>query len=88
VTEFDASELSLYPNPASREFTINLGDNAYDNIDLLIMNSLGQQLNRFDNAVFNGNSNTNIDVSNLATGLYFVIITLDGNSITKKLLIE
>jgi hypothetical protein len=88
VTEFDASELSMYPNPASREFTINLGDSAYDNINLLIMNSLGQQLNRFDKAVFNGNSQTNIDVSNLATGLYFVTITLDGNSITKKLLIE
>ena len=88
VTEFDASELAIYPNPASREFTINLGNNAYDNIDILVVNSLGQQLKRFDEAVFNSNSQANIDVSSFASGLYFVTIKLNGNSITKKLLIK
>ena len=88
VTEFDASKLSMYPNPASQEFTINLGSNSPDDIDVLIVNSLGQQLNRFDSAVFNGSPQTNIDVSSFASGLYFVTIKLNGNSITKKLLIK
>jgi hypothetical protein len=88
TNEFDVSALSLYPNPASQEFTINLGDNSSDNIDVSIVNSLGQQLRRYDQSVFNGSSQASFDVSSFASGLYFISIKSDGITSTKKLLIK
>ncbi|MFT5982359.1 MAG: hypothetical protein ACI9RM_000789, partial [Ulvibacter sp.] len=85
---FDASSLSLYPNPAAQEFTINLGDNSSDNIDVSIFNSLGQQLNQYDQSVFNDSSQASFDISSFASGLYFITIKSDGITTTKKLLIK
>jgi len=72
TNDFDVSELSIYPNPTSREFTINLGNTAHNNIN--IVNSLGQQLKQYDSSVFNNNSQANFDVN--------------GIKIPKKLLIK
>ena len=88
INEFNASALSLYPNPASQAFTLNLGDNSSDNIDVSIVNSLGQQLKQYDQSVFNGSSQASFDVSSFATGLYFITIKSDGITTTKKLLIK
>jgi hypothetical protein len=88
TNEFDASSLSLYPNPAAQEFTINLGDNSSDNIDVSIFNSLGQQLNQYDQSVFNDSSQASFDISSFASGLYFITIKSDGITTTKKLLIK
>ena len=86
--EFNASDLSIYPNPASQGFTIDLGNTAPDTIDVIIVNSLGQQLKQYDSYIFNGNSQANFDISNFASGLYFVTIHVDGVEISKKLLIK
>ena len=88
TNEFDASSLSLYPNPAAQEFTINLGNNSSDNIDVSIFNSLGQQLNQYDQSVFNGSPQASFDISSFASGLYFITIQSDGITTTKKLLIK
>jgi hypothetical protein len=88
INEFDVLALSLYPNPTSQEFTINIGDNSSDNIDVSIINSLGQQLKQYDQSVFNGGSQANFDVSSFASGLYFITIKSEGITTTKKLLIK
>jgi hypothetical protein len=88
TSEFDLSTLSLYPNPASQEFTIHLGDNSSDNIEVSIVNSLGQQLQQYDQSVFNGSSQANFNVSSFASGLYFITIKSEGITTTKKLLIK
>jgi hypothetical protein len=80
--------MNLYPNPASQKFTINLGDNTSDNINISIINSIGQQLKQYDESVFKGGSQANFDVSSLATGLYFISIKSEGITMTKKLLIK
>ena len=88
TNESNLSSLSMYPNPASQEFTINLGENRGDSIDVLIANSLGQQLRQYDQSVFGGNSQANFSVSDFATGLYFITVKVDGITTTKKLLIQ
>jgi len=88
TNEFDVSALSLYPNPTSQKFTINLGDNSSDNIDVSIVNSLGQLLQQYDQSVFNGSSQASFNVSSFASGLYFITIKSDGITTTKKLLIK
>ena len=86
--EFDVSAVSLYPNPASQEFTLNLGDNSSNNINVSIVNNLGQQLKHYDQSAFNVSSQANFDVSNFASGLYFITINIDNHTTVKKLLIE
>jgi hypothetical protein len=88
TNESNLSSLSMYPNPASQEFTINLGENRGDSIDVLIANSLGQQLRQYDQSVFGGSSQANFSVSDFATGLYFITVKVDGITTTKKLLIQ
>ena len=88
ANEFNISSLSLYPNPASQGFTLDLGDNSFNTIDVSIINSLGQQLKQYDQSIFNGSSKASFDVSSFASGLYFITIASDGISTTKKLLIK
>jgi hypothetical protein len=88
TNESNLSSLSMYPNPASQKFTINLGENRGDSIDVLIANSLGQQLRQYDQSVFGGNSQATFSVSDFATGLYFITVKVEGVTTTKKLLIQ
>jgi len=65
VDEFSATALSIFPNPTSGSITLKNIKQAYT---ISIYNMLGQKVK--DQAI-NSTENT-IDVSNLATGAYFV----------------
>jgi hypothetical protein len=56
-------------------------------VEIQVVNSLGQILYRTETNVERSN-NITIDVSNYASGLYFVNIKADGVMATKKLLVE
>ncbi len=89
VEENILSELiSLYPNPASNEVHIAIGNAAFDSLEVMVVNSLGQRIQTIDSSSVQRNSNVSFDVRNLASGLYFITIKADNTSITKKLLIE
>ncbi|MFT5237235.1 MAG: hypothetical protein ACI9M9_000827 [Flavobacteriaceae bacterium] len=82
-----SSTISLYPNPANNRVNIAVNDNTYDSIRIKVFNSLGQKLQSTES---NGQSTNNfsLDVSNLATGLYFINIEADGVTVSKKLLVK
>ncbi|MCZ6595167.1 MAG: S8 family peptidase [Bacteroidetes bacterium] len=73
----------LYPNPASTEFIVNLGSSVDGDVEITVINSLGQTIQRLNTTT----TQTTIDVSNYHTGLYFVSIKTDTQSTTKKLLV-
>ncbi len=76
-SSFVASNIKLYPNPASTSLTIE----ANDTIESITVNNvLGQEVvskNPMSNS-------TTIDVSNLVNGIYFVNSTIEGKSSTTK----
>ena len=74
----------LYPNPASDEFIVNLGSSVDGDVEITVINSLGQTIQRLNTTT----TQTTVDVSNYHTGLYFVIIKTDTQSTTKKLLVR
>ena len=74
----------LYPNPASTEFIVNLGSSVDGDVEITVINSLGQIIQRLNTTT----TQTTIDVSNYHTGLYFVSIKTDTQSTTKKLLVR
>ena len=79
--------VTLYPNPADNQVFIDFGTTIVNTVTIKVTNSLGQTIQ----AVSNKNvstSQTTIDVSNFGTGIYFVIITADGQQATKKLVVK
>ena len=70
--------IELVPNPAKGILNVRL--NNYDFEGLTIYNSLGQ-------AILESN-NTQVNVSTLTTGIYYVAVTTTKGVITKKLVIQ
>jgi len=74
----------LYPNPANNEFTVNLGTSVDGDVDISMVNTLGQTV------LMQSASTTQsiVDVSNLNTGIYFVTIKTESQSVTKKVIVQ
>lgn len=83
-------DISLFPNPSESGFTtLTLGIEKKAKVEIMIFNSLGQNVQE----VFSGNlspekNKLTIKTSNLSSGLYFVNIIIDNKSASKKLIIE
>tara|TARA_B100000809_G_C15048628_1_gene498158 strand:- start:57 stop:317 length:261 start_codon:yes stop_codon:yes gene_type:complete len=83
VKETSLSNLSLYPNPTSGSFNINLGENQ-QNIKAALTNNLGQVIltRKFEATDF-----INLDID-APSDLYFLQLEVDGEVVTKKIIKE
>ena len=76
---FDNLKILVYPNPTSETLTIELENNLIlEKVN--IYNTLGQ--------VIKTESNTNIDVSKLQKGTYFVEVVTNNGKATKSIIIN
>ncbi len=78
--------VALYPNPTTNEVYISISDKTFATFDVSVTNNLGQILERktnIDNA-----STTSLNVSNYATGIYFITIKAGESIATKKLVVQ
>jgi len=77
--------LSIFPNPANDRVSIQ-ADNGVDLItEITVTNNLGQVLRTINPSA---STSIDIDVSDLATGLYFISVNTENASVTKKLLVK
>lgn len=84
--QFVRDPFTIYPNPASESvFLAWEGDPALD-VEYSIFNAIGQQV-RLQKGTF-GERKTEINLSELPSGTYFVISTAAGVRYTKKLRID
>ena len=74
------SIIKLYPNPAT-DF-VQLSVNSNKSMDVEIFDALGKSVKR----IFN--SQTNINIHDLKSGVYFVLLKIGDRLITKKLLVH
>lgn len=86
--DITATEIALFPNPANDQVMIQMAAPTAFPMDIVISNSLGQTVESFNEEIFNGTAQAQLNVSSLRSGLYFVSIRLGENTITKKLLIR
>lgn len=80
VTLANKTDFSVYPNPANSQITIHLHDNAQGR--LTIIDATGAVVMQ-ENQIANGEQ---INISNLASGLYFVQIQSQNNTTSKRLI--
>ncbi len=76
------SQISIYPNPADDNITVELSDEVTGNMEVSIVNLMGQQLSELHKT---GNKRFSADISNLPSGVYFIRVNGDAiNSTTSK----
>ncbi len=74
--------VSIYPNPSNDYFIINL-NYIPEKANVTISDVTGKI---FYNTTFSGTQTTLISTKNFMSGMYFCVISIDGKSITKKLI--
>jgi hypothetical protein len=75
------SKFSIFPNPANNFITIQSADVKVSSVEIYSL--LGQKVLVVDEL-----KNNQINVANLSRGMYLLKISAEGNSVTKKIIIE
>ena len=80
--------VNVYPNPNNGQFTLNVNTADVNELSIKVVNLQGQEVynrNNFDNL---STVNEQIDLSNNANGVYFVIVTTDKGIVTHKMIVQ
>jgi len=80
------SQVSVYPNPTTNSFTLDLQDINGERINVSIMSMMGQVVFSREFEVNGGNFNQQFDVSNYANGVYIIDVNVGNFNIRKKLI--
>jgi hypothetical protein len=83
------NDLTVVPNPSNGNFTVNI-EGLSSGLSLVVYNTLGQvvyqshEVNTADAAVYS----KNIDIQNMAAGVYILHVSSSGQTWTKKIIKE
>jgi len=84
----DQGTLSVYPNPSAGMFTVNMMTLTQSKVRIYVNNILGKEVYSTDKYSIDGNLTQLIDLSKESTGIYFIHIEVNGNKMTKKIIIK
>jgi len=79
---------TIYPNPTSANLSISLSLDKPSSINYTLFNSLGQSIisNKIDQQV--GEATLTLETSNLPSGMYILNLSVAGEKITEKIIVE
>jgi hypothetical protein len=77
-----------YPNPASTNAVVKVNLDNAANVTIKVTNVIGQTLYTNAAQMDAGTQNININTANYPQGLYFYTVTVNGQSIANKLVVE
>lgn len=84
--ELEVKNLKIYPNPTDGIFNIEFELEKKENVILKIYNQQGKAIYTDKIKKFNGYYSNEIDLTKEESGIYFVRIIQNDNSVTKKIL--
>lgn len=79
------NQLNMYPVPASNTLFFTFESNTEVNAEVRLLNTLGQLMESKTWAWKVGENKTALNVSNIATGMYFVEIISEGHKTVRKI---
>ena len=90
LTSIVDNSFVLYPNPASQNTTISFSIADKNNVAVSVYDVLGNLVSTMNqsNEFEKGNHSINMNTSNLANGVYYISLTVNGVKETKKLVIN
>ena len=80
------AEIAIYPNPTTGYFTLDLKTDQSREINIALTNLLGQNVRQWQEDVDKGRFTTQLDISNLPAGTYFITIDNGIEKNTRKLI--
>lgn len=78
----------IYPNPASNNATLGIDLKNNSNVDITVLNAIGQLVKTANAQGQVGQNTINIDLSGLSTGIYMVNVKVGNATSTKKLVVQ
>lgn len=88
IYEENDYDLEVYPNPAQNEFELIFLLTSIQDIEISLMNSLGQEISKNKIDDFIGQYKKIIDVSYLSKGVYFIQLKTDNEIFNKKIILS
>ena len=80
---------NAFPNPSSNDVTIAFDLKSNNNVNIKLVNLVGQEVMNIANDKFSAGANeVKFNVSNLTAGVYFYTMTVDGISQSQKIMIK
>ena len=92
VSELPATDLTqvmtVYPNPASTAATVNLHIVQASSVSMKLIDFSGKVISEKAYGTVQGDQQINVNTSAFKAGVYFVEVTVNGQTTSKKLIIE
>ena len=76
--------ITIFPNPSTGIFTLDANLPSAQNVRISVMNMLGQEIAVVHNGTLSNNS-FRVDLSDQASGVYFLNIVTDNQTLTKRI---
>jgi PKD repeat protein len=87
IPETGAENISIWPNPNTGVFTLEIEGLRSDNLKIRVLNTLGSEVYQENNGSVLGNYSRTIDLSGLHKGLYFLVVeTLKESTVHRVIL--
>lgn len=80
--------IMISPNPTTGIFTLEVNGDARSNIQWKLIDTQGKLLKKSERKAHKSNLRSTIDATDLDAGTYFLNVILDGQTYTKKVLIQ
>lgn len=79
--------LSVYPNPCQGQLQVTFDSPRRGHTSIAVFNVSGQRVYQQDLGEFTGQYQGQVDISGQESGIYFLTITQDGQSLTQKVIL-
>ena len=80
--------LNLFPNPANTTLTVNYFTPSMDNTSIEVYNMMGQVVNSINVSGNQGLNSRELDLTSMSNGVYFLKVTQNNNTLTKKFVVK
>jgi PKD repeat protein len=80
--------LSIYPNPTTGLFTVEIDNNIFGELLISIITEQGREMSNIETQKTTEHYKTEIDLSSEAEGVYFIFFRIDKYLTTRKVIIE
>lgn len=81
-------QMEIYPNPSNGQFTIQLASGTIAEMNLRVVNNLGEVVFAEYDVQVGGSYTRNIDLSDYAEGLYTIMLNSNETNYMKKIIIQ
>ncbi len=86
IAGLQVSEVS--PNPVNGTASITLNTNATSNTIVNVIDASGRTVMNIFDGLLSGKQDVKIDATDLSSGIYFISITMNGQTITRQLVVS